>query len=537
MKKAVSLLLVLTLAIGLLAGCSSSDSSSNDAAEETEADRTETEAETKAENTSESSEVRDTINCQLWTECTSLDPQVNSSAYDEAVMYQIYDSLFDPVDGDYNNVTGALCESYEVDEAYMNWTLHIRQGVLWQNGDILTAEDVEFSINRMLESPVTMARISFITDVELVDEYTVQITCAYPSPRLPALFSTASMVIVNKKLVEEYGDSAQETVVGTGAYKLESWEPGGTITLTAFEEGWRGSPEIKTINYLLITDANAARIAFQNGELDIYTASNASDMELFANNDDYTMSPYTTSSIDSLAFNTSRTDSWVSNETFRQAVAYALDREMLVEISTDGLSTVADSVVAPGNAVYDEDYVYPYYYDPDKAEELLAECGYDGSPVSLMYTSTYTSSNSWATAVEGYLAAVGINVDMKGEDYSAVVQDLTDRNYDMTLFQYSVSFPDPLSSFYALYRSDGYYNVWQYITDDMDDLIISIYGILDDDERNAIMSDIDKWAIETCLYVPSTHEGGYVFQPAELKTTSVPEPMFGWTRYCTYYWE
>ena len=479
--------------------------------------------------------LRTDTNQQLFAEVTSLDPTMNPSSYDLSVMYQIYDSLFEPVDGDYNNLKGALCERYEVDETNTNYTLYIRQGVKWHNGDTLTADDVVFSIQRMLNSPVTQARISFITEVTKIDDYTVGITCAYPSPRLPALFSTASMSIVNKKLVEEYGDNAQETVVGTGAYQLESWEPGGGIVLTSFDEGWRGAPEIKTINYKLITDTNAARIAFQNGEIDSYYANSSTDLDLFQDNPDYTTTPYTTSTIDSLAFNLSRTDKWTSNETFRQAVAYAIDRQALMEITTDGLCQVANSVVAPGNAAYD-DGAYPYEYNPEKAMQLLEECGYDGAEVGLLYTSSYPPSNTWGTTVEGFLAAVGINVKMEGQEYASVVQRVTDRDYDMCLFEYSVSFPDPLSSFYAMYRSDGYYNVWQYLSEEMDQEIMELYGIANDDERNQRMIDIDRWAKEQCLYIPSYQQGGYTFRPANLVSDSVPEPMFGWVRICYSHW-
>ena len=100
-----------------------------------------------------------------------------------------------------------------------------------------------------------------------------------------------------------------------------------------------------------------------------------------------------------------------------------------------------------------------------------------------------------------------------------------------------MSFPDPLSSFYAMFRSDGYYNVWQYITDEMDQRIIELYGEADDNARNQAMMEIDEWAKEEVLYIPSYQQGGYYFRPVELTSTTVPEPMFGWTRICYSSWE
>jgi ABC-type transport system substrate-binding protein len=180
-------------------------------------------------------EPRTDLNLRLYAEPTTLDSQYSTSTYDMAVIYQIFDNLFEIGPGGYDDMQYSLCTSYEMNETAMEYVFHIREGVYVSNGDLLTAEDVAFSIKRMVESPVTSMRVYFISNVEVIDEYTVKCTLSLPCTRLPQLLSTASMTIVSKRLVEQYGSNSPEMLVGTGAYKLEKWTPGQGIVLTAYE--------------------------------------------------------------------------------------------------------------------------------------------------------------------------------------------------------------------------------------------------------------------------------------------------------------
>lgn len=524
MKKALALILSAVMALTLLAGCSGQKDPQPSGSTQP------SDSQPPVEEV-----VRTDMNSRIWSEVTTMDPTFCTYATDLGILYNIYDSFFEPVDGDYNNLKPCLVESYTVNETATYYEFKIRENVKWHNGDILDVDDCIFSVERMRVSSVTAARISAITEVAKVDDTTFSITCAYPMPRLPALFSTASMSVVNKDLVEQYGDNAPETIVGTGAYKLESWDT-DKIVLTSFDEGWRGAPEIKTLNYLMIVDGNAARAAFDNGDVDVFYPDNMDVVNEYTDETKYRATPYTTGTTDSLVFNVSHTDSWVSNAAFRQAVAYSIDRDVLCEIATDGMYQVVDSIFAPGNGAYDPDWVYPYSYNPDKAKELLAECGYDGAPVTFVYCSAYPIPTAWATTIENYMRQVGINVTMEGTDLAGVIDRFSRRDYDMACMEYCASYPDPLSSVYAMFRSDGYYNSWCYSTEELDAQVMSLYGIADPDEQAKAMQDLDHWAQTEALYIPCYQVGGYTIYPATLQSSMVPEPMFGWARVGYSFW-
>lgn len=487
-----------------------------------------------SENTGTSSnEGRTDLNLQLYAEPTHLDPHYSTSTYDMAVMYQIYDNLFEIVDGDYDNPQPSLCESYEVNEDATEFIFHIRQGVTWQNGDTLTGEDVEFSLNRMRESAVTQMRVSFITDVELVDEYTVKVTNSYSAPRLPALLSTASMSIVNKKLVEQYGDKAVETVVGTGAYKLENWEPGQGITLTANEDCWRGSPEIKTVTYTVMTDMTAARVALQNGDLDMYVATTIDDYDLFKDDPNYTSGPVTISTTASLMMNTST--SVLSDPLIREAIEYAIDAEQVNMAVTGGLATTVNSIYPIDAMGYTED-VPKYEYDPEKAKELLAQAGYNGEEIGLVYSASTIKTSSWATTIQAFLNAVGINVRMEGVDTATAYSRAASYDYDMCYFEYTVSLANPATAIWGLFRSDGTYNGAQYFSDELDALCLEAMASPTEEHQREVLEEINKITLDLCLYVPMFQNNTYYFAAAGLAGID-HEPLSGWFKVCHMNWE
>lgn len=464
---------------------------------------------------------RTDLNWQLFYEPTTLDPTYSPNAYDYDIIYQIFDTLFELDEGGYEDLRYSLCTSYEMNDEATEYILQIREGVKFHNGETLTAEDVAFTINRLTTSPTTSSRFTMIGRAEVTGDYTVTVYMATPCSRLPQLLTACPTGIVCKSAIEEYGDASPEVAIGTGAYQVAEWTPGQGIKLEAFEEYWDGAPAIKTVNYYVMSDVTAIRVRYEAGELDRIYAQGAEDMEEFGSNPANTAHQYTLSSTTNLCFNTTR--SVLSNPKIRQAISHAINQEDLVMLVTGGLWKVSNSFV-PAAAQGATDDVPEYEYNPELAKQLLDEAGYNGEPIKLMFYSNSAASSGVATVIQAYLNAVGINVEMDGAETAAVTQRVADRDFDMTLLELTFSLPYSVVTYNSLFHSDGYYNVFGWKNEEIDQIIEDVYVTVDTEQMNNMLQQVNIATLEECLYVPLYCGGGTYFTPSDLNLNTINEP-------------
>lgn len=519
MKQKLALFLALAMAVSLaLTGCAANqpanntDPGSNDLAA----------GSTPAPNDQAGSgPARTVLNWQGFYEPTTLDPTYSPNAYDYDIIYQIYDTLFELDEGGYENLRYSLCESYEMTEDAMEYTFHIRQGVKFHNGDELTAEDVAFTLERLTTSPTTSSRFGMIKSAEAVDTYTVTCQMNTPCARLPQLMTACPTGIVNKKAIETYGNASPEVAIGTGAYQVASWTPGQGIVLEAFEEYWDGAPAIKIVNYTITSDTTAIRVKYEAGELDRIYAQSADDLTKFGEDPNSVAVQYSLSSTTNLCFNTTR--GVLRDARVREAIAYAINTSDLVVLVTGGLWKESISFVPTAAQGYSED-VPVRQYDPEKSKALLAEAGYNGEPISLMYYSNSAVSTGVATVIQAYLNAVGISVTMDGMETASVTQHIADKDFDMTLLELTFGLPYSVVTYNSLWHSEGYYNVFCWENAEVDQLIEDAYNTADAAAQNKMLERINYLALEDCLYVPLYAGGGVYFHPASLHLNTVNEP-------------
>lgn len=441
MKKVISILLAVMILSSALAGCGGNSADNNVGANNQSSQENQEGGEDRA--------VKDTLNIALAYDISSLDPQVGKEMRACIVSQQIFDTLvqWDPEGGMGSEIVPALAESWEyLDDCTLQ--LKLRQGVLFHNGEEMTADDVVYSIERTMNSSYVGYHATAIDHVEKVDDYTVNIVTADPYAPLLAGLCVTAFSIVCKSVAEADEEGFAENPVGTGPYKFVSYTSGDNIQLEAFDDCWRGTPVTKYINMVVIPENSQRTVMLETGEADIAYEILPNDVSRIEENEDLTTMSIQGTKTYVMRFNYDSTGP-VGNKLVRQAIEYCLDREQMVDVILYGHGYAAYSNVVPTSIGYQE--VEKRTQDFDKAKELLAQAGYpDGFEMNL-WISTDSVLTQYANVIQSELAKVNIDVNIETMESSAL---LANTKSDKENFDALLNFANDLTldSRYYLYN-------------------------------------------------------------------------------------
>lgn len=402
--KLLALALAAVMSVSLLAGCGSSGDSA--AASGGSASGSSADAVT----------YKDTLTIATGSDQNYMDGQMNNT--NDVYLRACYSQL---VRRDANNeLVGDLAESWEVSDDGCTWTFHLKQGVKFHSGKELTAADVKASYDRLLdeENPVryTSLATGYISECNVVDDYTVQLVT--PSPIAPFLANLThrSNLILNADYIEKYGTElglTAESVDGTGPYKLASWDRDQEMVLERFDDYFGGAVPTKTIDILIVSDANARQVALETGEVDMTTVATSEVPALKQNPD---LNIITSESIGAHGLQFNCANEYLKDTRLRQAVSYAIDRQAIIDALYSDIGE--EACTAPVNP-----NVWGYYdfgviqQDQEKAKELMAEAGYpDGFEFSIMVYTGYNKSLETCEMIVSDLAEVGITATIETVD-------------------------------------------------------------------------------------------------------------------------
>ena len=284
----------------------------------------------------------------------------------------LFDGLTDH-DGN-GQIIPRLAESWEYDSDTLTYIFHLAQGVLWHDGQPFTAEDVKFTFEAIIDEDngsENAPNYEDVTAITVVDDHTVTFTLSAVNT---AFLEYMTMPILPRHLLE--GEDMQTSAffrapVGTGPYRLESWDPGQSITLVKNEDYFAGAPRIDTIVFKIVTDSNARAMQLQTGELDLAQVT-PKDAAAFENKDGFTVYDMTTSDYRGILYNFHNAY-WQENADLIPAISCAIDRQAILDAVLLGKGEVAYSPLQRN--IYNDPTVERYDYDPVRAEQLLLDAG------------------------------------------------------------------------------------------------------------------------------------------------------------------
>lgn len=235
-------------------------------------------------------------------------------------MYDIYDTLFrEEADGSY---VPNLCTEYSFNEDGTELTMKLVEGVKFQNGDVMTVDDVVFSLNTSIASSFTTKFTSSMKEAVKVDDNTVKLVLKYAYAPVIGSLVNATTSIVPKRVYEADPEGFAQNPVGSGPYMLKEVVKGEKYVFEAFPDYFRGEASIKNMICRVIPDNNAALMALESGELDVMQPNqDYSDRQAIEDNPnlEYYTAPQACTFL--IAFNNAK--GIFSDKRMREAVAIA----------------------------------------------------------------------------------------------------------------------------------------------------------------------------------------------------------------------
>ncbi|MCC3356776.1 ABC transporter substrate-binding protein [Bacillus sp. REN16] len=468
MKKVLSLILVLFV---ILSGCSSKNSSNDGEKESSE---------------------KELVVAQI-SDASTMDPQNQGSMPDMNILINIFDTL---VTRDENNeLAPSLATEWEaIDDT--TWQFKLRDDVVFHNGEKFNAETVKFSIER-LNSLGQIVELRNVKEVNVVDEYTVNIVTEAPDPILPNKTVLFGGVMVPKQYIEEKGEEHfAKNPVGTGPFKFISWKKDNEVVLEANGDYWRGAPNIDKLVFKTIPNVADMVAAAKTGEIDIATGL-TSDVAIQLEGDpnlnvvaaDWIRTFY-------LVIDTTK-DGPLGKKEVRQAINHAVNVQQIIDTVLGGYAKRVATLIPSQNFGNDSD-IKPFEYDLEKAKELLKEAGYpDGFEVDLDAANT---DSAIVQAIAAELEKVGIKVKVNLMDRTTLMSNITAKTSAPLYYLGNTGWTmDAISNFQSYIKSDRRYNVWK--NDEADQLMDVQEQNIDPAIRQEALTGIQELLIEEAPYV------------------------------------
>jgi peptide/nickel transport system substrate-binding protein len=393
-----------------------------------------------------------------------LDPQKTTAYFSFEVLENVFDTLVEP---DENlEMRPALAESWDVSPDQLTWTFHLRKGVTFHDGSPFTANDVVYSYRRIIDQQLAnVDKLSAVTNAVAADPFTVKITVKQPTPNLLTnVGGFKGMAIVQRRNVES-GQIATHPI-GTGPFAFQSQKSGDSITLKANPSYWSGAPKVSGVTFRFISEPSTALSALQAGEIDWTGSIPTQRVAQLRDDDSVRLAVMPSNDYWYLALNEARKP-W-NDVRVRQAVAYAIDRDAIVQATSYGTATANQLAIPKGNPWYTP--YDRYRHDTEKAKSLLQEAGAAPQKLDMLVTTEYPETVTAAQIVADNLTPLGITVNIRTVDFATWLDDQNNGNFDMLMMGWLGNI-DPDDFYYAQHHTNGTSNAQKFSDPEVDRLL------------------------------------------------------------------
>ena len=470
--------------------------------------------------TSTDNEASNSVVVGISQDIDSLDPHNAEYAGTREVLFNLFEGLVKATsDG---NIEPAVAESYVVADDASSISFTIREGIKFHDGTPVTAEDIKYSIERYAQIQGPESAFGDFQELQIADEKTVNIILSKPNTEFIYELTCAIIPAANE-------ENINSNPIGTGPFKFVSFKPGESLVVEKFADYWKeGFPYLDAVTFKVQTDVDAAINQLNAGTLDIYqylTADQAATL-----NDNFNILEGSVNYVQGMFLNNQAAP--FDDVRVRQAVYYAVDRDMINEFLFAGKSHIIGTNMIPAaQFYYNADTETTYTHDVAKAKELLAEAGYaDGFEFTITVPNNYAPHEGTAQIIAENLAEAGIKANINLVEFNTWYSDaFVDRKYEATVV--AVDGKLAPNSWFSKNVSTASNNFTNYSNPEFDQLYEEAMAEIDLDKKAEIYKQMEQILADDAasvyvqdpanLVAVNAQLEGYVFYPVSAQDMSV----------------
>ncbi|RVG63928.1 ABC transporter substrate-binding protein [Sinorhizobium meliloti] len=464
---------------------------------------------------------------------STLDPAIGYDWQNWSMIKSLFDGLMDYVPGT-TELRPDLAESYEISEDGKIFTFKLRKGVKFHNGRELTAQDVKYSIERVVNPATQSPGAGFFATIKGVEEasagkggelsgitvqdpHTIRFELTRPDATFLHVMALNFAHVVPKEGVEKHGADFGKNPVGSGAFKLAEWTLGQRLVFERFTDYWNeGLPKLDRITFEVGQEPVVALLRLQNGEIDVpgdgippakfVEVTNDPNFKDLIIRGGQLHTGYVTMNVKMAPFD---------KVEVRKAVNMAINKDRILRI-INGRAVAANQPLPPSMPGYAKDYA-GYAYDPEGAKKLLEQAGLGDGFSTELYVMNTDPQPRIAQAIQQDLKAIGITASIKSLAQANVIAAGGEENQAPMIWSggmaWIADFPDP-SNFYGPILGcggavPGGWNWSWYCNEELDKKAAEADAIADPAkaaEREALWRDIYLKIMEDAPWAPIFNE-------------------------------
>ncbi|MGE5633509.1 MAG: ABC transporter substrate-binding protein [Caulobacteraceae bacterium] len=399
----------------------------------------------------------------------SLDPADTTEMDSFKVTVNIFDTLV-KYEKEGSKIVPDLAESWKSSEDGLTWVFRLRQGVRFHDGTAFDAHAVEFNFQRWMDdkNPYHMGHFSywnyifggfpgFVKSVTALSDYSIEIKLYKPyAPFLSAL-AMPVFGIASPEAIKKYGDEVYKHPVGTGPFRLKSWEQNKSIVLVRNDNYWGGNVKTDEVEFRVIPSDKERLEQLQQGMINIADNLSSDYAQVIEKDQELQLYLRPSFNVGYMALNNEKPP--FNKRTVRVAINYAINKEGLIKDVYANMAKPAKTYVPPLLWGYDES-IQPYEYNPERAKALLTEAGYpEGFRTTLWVMNSsrnyFPKPMQVAQYIQENLKQVNIEVTIKAFDWDEYLNRIDNGEHEMALIGWTGDIIDPDNFLYTLLSSDN----------------------------------------------------------------------------------